>query len=47
MKYGGCTTSDHYIVKCGKEEKEFYDETCKWYGWANMIKQISLKKSKV
>lgn len=41
IKYGGCTTSDHYIIKSGKQEKEFYDETCKWNGWKNMSKQVN------
>ncbi|KQB40963.1 hypothetical protein [Flavobacterium aquidurense] len=42
IKDGGCTTSDHYIIKSGKQEKEFYDETCKWNGWRNMSEQIKL-----
>jgi hypothetical protein len=44
IQNGGCTTSDHYIVRYGKEEKEFYDETCNWYGWTNLLKQIKLGK---
>ncbi|MCP2028093.1 hypothetical protein L1276_003261 [Flavobacterium sp. HSC-32F16] len=47
IKYGGCTTSDHYIVKSGNEQKEFYDETCKWNGWNNLLKLLNLKKTKV
>lgn len=47
IKYGGCTTSDHYSIKSGNQEKEFYDETCKWNGWNNLIKLLNLKKTKV
>jgi hypothetical protein len=32
---GGCTTSDHYIIKSGNVIKEFYDRTCAWEGWTN------------
>ncbi|MBF4486190.1 MULTISPECIES: hypothetical protein [unclassified Flavobacterium] len=41
IKYGSCTTSDHYVVKAGKQEKEFYDESCKWNGWINMSKKLN------
>lgn len=46
IKYGGCTTSDHYIIKFENQEKEFYDETCKWRGWSNMLKVMDIKKIK-
>lgn len=41
IKYGSCTTSDHYVVKAGKKEKEFYDESCTWNGWKNMSKKLN------
>lgn len=44
LKNGGCTTSDYYVVKFGKQEKEFYDNTCRWNGWRNLFKQINSKK---
>lgn len=46
IRFGGCTTSDHYTIKAEKQEKEFYDETCKWNGWNNLLKLINLKKTK-
>ncbi|MEN2402066.1 hypothetical protein GKZ90_0019910 [Flavobacterium sp. MC2016-06] len=43
LQDGGCTTSDYYVVKFGKNEKEFHDRTCAWQGWTNMFKQINIK----
>ena len=41
LQNGGCTTSDHYIIKFGKLKKEFYDTTCAWRGWANVNEKLN------
>ncbi len=41
LQDSGCTTSDHYIVKCRELKKDFFDTTCSWYGWMNMNKEIN------
>ena len=43
LQYGGCTTSDHYIIKSGNLKKEFYDRTCAWEGWTNTYKEMNWK----
>ena len=43
LQNGGCTTSDHYIIKSGKLKKEFYDSTCAWEGWTKVYKELNLK----
>lgn len=43
QKDGGCTTEETYRMTFNGKIKEIKDSRCKWDGWGNLKKNLSLK----